>query len=100
MIYELVEAEVKPGSEEAFEAAYAQATALLLRAKGCRSVRMMRGVERPNVFRILVQWEALENHTEGFRGSPAHQQLISLTRHHYAQPALVQHYTIVSDSDA
>ena len=100
MIYELVEAEVKPGSEEAFQTAYGEATKLLLRAKGCRSVRMMRGIERPNFFRILVQWETIEDHTQGFRGSPAHQQLIAQTRQHYANPALVQHYTLVSDSDA
>lgn len=100
MIYELVEAEVKPGAEAEFEAAYAQATALLLKAKGCRSVRMMRGIERPSVFRILVQWETIEDHTQGFRGSPAHQQLIAQTRQHYANPALVQHYTLVSDTEA
>ena len=100
MIYELVEAEVKPGAEAEFETAYAQAIALLLKAKGCRSVRMMRGIERPSVFRILVQWDSIEDHTQGFRGSPAHQQLISLTREHYAQPALVQHYAVVTDTNA
>ena len=100
MTYELVEAEIKPGAEAAFEAAYAQATTLLQRTAGCRSVMMLRGIERPNHFRILIQWETLEHHTAGFRGSPDHQQLISLTRPHYLHPSLVQHYTVVIDTEA
>jgi heme-degrading monooxygenase HmoA len=99
VIYELVEAEIKPGAEAAFEAAYAQATTLLQRTPGCHSVRMLRGVEEPSKFRILIQWESLEHHTQGFRGSPDHQQLISLTRPHYLYPSLVQHYTVVIDTE-
>jgi heme-degrading monooxygenase HmoA len=94
MVLELVEIEVKPGSEAAFEAAYGQATELLKRAKGCRSVRVMRAIEKPCRYRVFVQWQTLENHTGDFRGSPDHRRLIELTRPHYAQPAEVVHYAV------
>ena len=42
---------------------------------------------------------ALAVWTHGFRGSPDHQQLISLTRPHYLHPSLVQHYTVVIDTE-
>jgi len=97
MVFELVEVEVKAGSAAAFEVAYGKATELLLRAKGCSSVRMLRGIEQPNRYRILVQWETLENHTEDFRGSADHQELITLTRPHYERPSVVQHYEVAID---
>jgi heme-degrading monooxygenase HmoA len=100
MIYELLECEVTPGAEAAFEAAYRKASELLLRAKGCRSVRMLHGIEEPTKFRVLIQWETVENHTQDFRGSPDHKALIELIRPHYARPGLVQHYELVFDTGA
>lgn len=95
MVYELGEMTIRPGSEAAFEAAYAEALTLLRRAKGFRSAQVMRGLEHPDHYRVLIAWETLENHTDDFRGSPDHARLIELVRPHYAEPARILHYTVV-----
>ena len=42
---------------------------MILGSPGCRSARMTRGVEDPGQFTLLVEWDTLEAHLEGFRGS-------------------------------
>ncbi len=75
MITEMVEMDIKPGSEAAFEAAFQQCMTLLARSAGCVSARMLRSIENPGRYRLLVQWQTLEHHTEKFRGTPDHKSL-------------------------
>jgi heme-degrading monooxygenase HmoA len=65
MILEIAQIAVKPGMEAEFEAGVAKAKPLFARAKGCKSMTLRRGVEIPNRYRLLVEWETLENHTGG-----------------------------------
>ena len=95
VVFELVECMIEPGSESAFEAAYAEGRQLLLRAKGCISVRLLRGVEEPTKYRLIVQWQTLENHTNDFRGSADHQHLREITGRYVVGSSLVQHYHAV-----
>jgi heme-degrading monooxygenase HmoA len=69
MVLEIAVFTVKPGHEEQFVQAYGQAQELIVTSPGCLSVRMTRGVEDPARFTLLVEWETLEAHLEGFRGS-------------------------------
>ena len=95
MIVEVVEADIRPGSEAAFEAAYAEGALLVKAAKGCLSVRLLRAVERPNRYRVVVEWETLESHTENFRGTLGHQRLRELIRSYFERPAHTEHHHIV-----
>jgi heme-degrading monooxygenase HmoA len=74
MVLESAEILVKPGMEEAFEAGVRQAAPLFQRARGCSGMRLQRGVENPLAYRLLVQWETLEDHTIHFRGSEDFQE--------------------------
>ena len=47
---------------EAFAAAYRQAREVLTGTPGCRSVRMTHGVESPQRFVLLVEWDSVEAH--------------------------------------
>jgi heme-degrading monooxygenase HmoA len=69
MILEIAQITVKAGMENRFEARVAEAKPLFQRAKGCLSMELIRSVEFPNRYRLLVGWETLENHTEDFRNS-------------------------------
>ncbi|PDT55131.1 MULTISPECIES: antibiotic biosynthesis monooxygenase family protein [Sinorhizobium] len=60
---------VVAGQEGAFEAGVAKAASLFLRAKGCHGVSLHRVVETPNIYRLLVKWETVENHMIDFRNS-------------------------------
>jgi heme-degrading monooxygenase HmoA len=40
----------------------------------------------------LVEWDTVEAHEVGFRGSPAHQEWRDLLHHFYSSPPTVQHF--------
>ncbi len=46
----------------------------------------------PSTYLLLVQWHRLEDHTEGFRGSPDYQQWSRLLHHFYDPFPTVEHY--------
>ena len=69
MITEIAQIDVKPGTEKDFEAAVAKARPLFQRAKGCLAMQLVRSIEHPGRYRLLVGWETLENHTVDFRNS-------------------------------
>ncbi|MDI2127444.1 antibiotic biosynthesis monooxygenase family protein [Yinghuangia seranimata] len=84
---------VGPGREDAFLAAFAQARPLIAARKGFLDLRLERCVEHPSRFLLLVQWETLEDHTEGFRGSPEYQEWRALLHHFYEPFPEVTHFT-------
>jgi heme-degrading monooxygenase HmoA len=88
---EIAQIDVKPGSEAAFEAGVEQAAPLFQRAKGCRSMRLHRSVEMPTRYRLMVQWDTVENHTVDFRGSADFQEWRRLVGSCFAQPPTVEH---------
>ena len=95
VVLEIVEVDAVVGSERAFEEAYLEAAHLLKRATGFVSMQLVRGIEVPNRYRVLIHWRTLESHTREFRESPDYQALVELTRPHAASRAVVQHYELV-----
>jgi heme-degrading monooxygenase HmoA len=92
MVIEVAIFTVKAGHAEQFAAAYREARVNLTSSPGCLSVRMTRGVEDSNRFVLLVEWETLEAHTEGFRGSERFTAWRALIGPHF-ESADVQHVT-------
>jgi heme-degrading monooxygenase HmoA len=84
--------EVIPGQEQPFLAAMDKAKALIAASPGFVSLRVERGVERPGCFLLLVEWERLEDHTEGFRGSAAYQEWSAALHHFYDPFPVVEHF--------
>jgi heme-degrading monooxygenase HmoA len=82
----------KPGHAEDFERAFEQAAPLIRGAKGCRSADLRRGVENPDSFLLLVEWETLEDHMVGFRESPVFKEWRAILGPHFANPPAVDHY--------
>ncbi|EAR49527.1 antibiotic biosynthesis monooxygenase [Oceanicola granulosus HTCC2516] len=73
MIREVAELKIKDGTDDAFVAAVEQAVEIFRAAKGCRSMRLEKVIETPSLYRLIVLWETLEDHTETFRGSDGFQ---------------------------
>ncbi len=84
--------DVIPGQEDAFQEAFEQARAIIASMPGFRSLRLLRCVERPSRFLLLVEWERLEDHTVGFRGSAEYQEWRRLLHHFYDPFPTVEHY--------
>jgi heme-degrading monooxygenase HmoA len=92
MILEQALLPVKPGQESELEAAFQQAKAIISAMPGFRSLTLSRCIERPETYLLLVEWERLEDHTEGFRGSAEYQQWRSLLHHFYEPFPSVEHF--------
>jgi heme-degrading monooxygenase HmoA len=87
--------EVVPGREEEFVAAMESAKQLIATSPGFVSLRVERCVERPSCFLLLAEWERLEDHTEGFRGSVAYVEWRAALHHFYDPFPVVQHFETV-----
>ena len=97
MVIEIAQIDVKPGMEQEFEANVAKAVPLFRRAKGCGSMKLQRSVEKPERYRLFVQWATVENHTVDFRGSADFQEWRKLVGHCFAAPPDVEHVHQVVD---
>ena len=78
-----------------FEAAYQEGRALIEGTDGCRSVRMTHGVESPNRFVLLVEWDSVEAHETNFRATDDFGRWRGLVGPYFATPPLVEHFTDV-----
>jgi heme-degrading monooxygenase HmoA len=92
MILEHAPLDVVAGREAAFERAFDQARPLISAMPGFRSLRLSRCVERPSRYLLLVEWDRLEDHTTGFRGSPEYERWRELLHHFYDPFPTVEHY--------
>jgi heme-degrading monooxygenase HmoA len=96
MITEHAELSVTPGRETEFEAAFATAKALIAASPGFDGLTLSRGIERPNVYLLLVEWESVEAHQVGFRGSSAYDEWRALLHHFYDPFPAVEHFEQVA----
>jgi heme-degrading monooxygenase HmoA len=87
--------EVIPGREDEFVSAMEAAKAHIAGSPGFVSLRVERCLERPNCFLLLVEWDSLEHHTEGFRGSAAYEEWRAALHHFYDPFPLVEHFEAV-----
>ena len=96
MILEVAVLDVIPGREVEFESAFNQAQAIISSMHGYRSHELQRCIETETRYILLVQWDKLEDHTVGFRGSPGYQEWKRLLHHFYDPFPVVEHYTAVT----
>ena len=92
MILEAAPLQVRPGQSPAFEAAFARAQAIIASMKGYRSHQLQRCLEREGHYLLLVEWETLADHEEGFRKSAGYQEWKRLLHHFYDPFPTVLHY--------
>ena len=95
MILEHALLTVDPLRRSDFEAAFGRAKSLIAAAPGFRRLSLSRCLEQDDGYLLLVEWDTLEDHTEGFRGSPAYQEWRGLLHHFYDPFPVVQHYAAV-----
>lgn len=95
MVIERVELSIKPGQEEAFEAAMRRGLTLLSEAAGCTAASLSRGVERPSHFLLLLHWRSIDDHT-AFTKTPAFSEFRDLAGPHFAERPAMEHFRPIS----
>ncbi|NEQ52695.1 MAG: antibiotic biosynthesis monooxygenase [Leptolyngbya sp. SIO3F4] len=96
MILEVAILDIKPDKTAAFETAFHQAQTIISTMPGYRSHQLQKCIEKENRYVLLVSWQTLEDHTQGFRGSEEYQQWKALLHHFYDPFPVVEHYQLVA----
>ncbi len=94
MILESVLLDVRPGREDEFLAAFAEARPLITVQQGLRSLELRRCLDEGRGSRFLLQvaWDTLADHTEGFRRSAEYERWRALLHPFYDPFPEVEHY--------
>ena len=95
MVLEVALIDVVAGQEDEFATAYVKGHDVLAGTPGCRSVLMTRGIEMPNRFVLLVEWDSVEAHLQNFRDSERFTTWRGLIGPYFAEPPRVEHFVDV-----
>ncbi len=100
MILEVALLDVRLGEESKFEVAFSHAQAIISSMGGYVSHELQRCLENPSRYVLLVRWETLLDHTEGFRGSGEYLEWKRLLHHFYDPFPTVEHFELIEANDA
>lgn len=92
MIVEHAILDVKPGQAEAYEAALREAVPFMAAMPGFIRMEVRPCVEKAGRYLLRVEWETLEAHTLGFRGSENYKNWSALLHPFYSPFPVVEHY--------
>lgn len=98
MITEQAILDVRPGEESDFERDFGEAQPLIASMPGFESLHLHRCVERTSRYLLLVTWERLEDHLEGFRGSSEYEKWRRLLHPYYDPFPTVEHFRLIASS--
>ncbi|WP_026910487.1 antibiotic biosynthesis monooxygenase family protein [Patulibacter minatonensis] len=94
MVIERAQLPIKPGGGDDLAAAVPEVVALLGAAAGCHGARFGRGVEEPDTWVLLVEWDAVDDHV-AYTKTPDFETLRGLLGPHLAGAPEVLHFEVV-----
>lgn len=99
MILEVADIRIRPGEQAAFDEAIQRGLETVIKqAKGFRGWKVNKGVESPERYLLTIFWDTLEDHTVGFRGGELFPQWRAIVGPFFAQPPVVEHFTLLGKS--
>ena len=99
MILEHADIRIDPAKAADFEAAILRgARTVIAGAKGFKGFKVNRSQENAGRYILMIYWDTLEDHTVGFRQSPAFTEWRSIVGPFFLQPPVVEHLELVGKS--
>jgi heme-degrading monooxygenase HmoA len=96
MILEVADIRIKPDQQEQFEkAVHLGVSTVIAKSKGFRGYQVHHSIESPDRYLLLLEWDTLEDHTVGFRGSPAMAQWRAIVADFFAQAPFTEHFELI-----
>src|SRR5579863_10770410 len=83
MILEAATLQIRAGESASFELAFRKAQTIIASMPGYISHELQRCLEREDHYLLLVRWENVAAHEEGFRKSDRYQDWKKLLHHYY-----------------
>ena len=99
MILEIAQLQIKQGETAGFEAAFLIAERIIAARPGYISHELQHCIENDHQYMLLVRWQALEDHTVGFRQSAQYQKWRKILHHFYDPFPTVLHYAAVKSDE-
>ena len=96
MVLEIADFTVLPGTEDEFAAAVREGVRYVSDTPGFRTARLTRGVESRSRFVLLIEWDSVEAHTEGFRQSENYKRWRELISPFFDGDPRVEHFDDVN----
>ena len=93
MITEIALLRIRENESEKFEKAFSEAQAIISSMKGYLQHELQKCMEHEDKYLLIVRWETLKDHTEGFRKNEAYLEWRNLLHHFYDPFPEVEHYT-------
>lgn len=91
-VLEVARLRVRDGAGDEFEAAFAEAHALVSAAEGRLASTLSKVVGSEDEYLFVVEWRALADHIDTFAGSPEFATFEGLIGPHLATAPVVAHY--------
>ena len=99
MILELADLRIQPGQNAAFEEAIQRGLKTVIQqAKGFQGYKVNKGIENTERYVLQIFWDTLEDHTVGFRESPAFAEWRAIVGPFFAAPPVVEHFDLLTKS--
>lgn len=92
MVLEIANLEIKEGQNADFEAALEKAQQVINQSGGYIGHEFQQCMEHPQKYVLLIRWESLEAHEEGFRKSELFKEWRGLIGGFFASAPYVEHY--------
>lgn len=92
MVLEVAILNIKEGYQSEFEKNFAIASSIIKSMPGYVDHELKKCIEKENQYILLVNWEILEDHEEGFRKSSEYEKWKKLLHHFYEPFPEVFHY--------
>lgn len=92
MVLEQALLHVRGGQDAAFRAAMAEARPLIAASPGFLGIEVRPAVEEPGCYLLLVRWETVAHHRDGFRQSDRYAGWRDLLHHFYDPMPQVRYF--------
>ena len=100
MILELADIRIQPGQQIAFNEAIERGLRTVISgAHGFNGFKLNKGIENPERYVLQIFWATLEDHTIGFRESPAFANWRASVGPCFAAPPVVEHFELLLKSE-
>jgi quinol monooxygenase YgiN len=92
MVIEYVRYQIPAATHAAFLEAYHAAGADLAASTHCRKFEISQGVEEPDNFVVRIEWDSIEGHEQGFRGSAEFTSFFARVKPYFPNIREMKHY--------
>ena len=92
MITEIVSLYIKNNENDLFEKAFAEASEIIASMNGCIKQELQKCIEVGNKYILLVEWNSIDDHVNGFKTHKKYEEWKNLLHHFYEPFPTVEHY--------